>query len=398
MSRIYNRLKPVVYSDFAVIDSQFPQKLPLGFRNTEINGLIREIKNASVYCMYPMKPGEKAWFNHGYGVDRNEYEERLRGYSSFYPNNSQRISYLQNGRRYRFKLAYSFFLAETYVLLPFYKEHGVPFVFELYPGGGFGLGNASSDNMLKEICSDPLFMGVIVTQAVTNDYLIKKQLCPENKIHFIFGGFSQYDKNDVCVKKKYPVHKKTFDISFVAGKYSRDGVDKGFDVFLEVASILSESHADIEFHVVGGFKQADEKQSNLKNVTYYGYKSPEFLASLYSKIDIALSPNMPGVLYEGNFDGFPLTLDAMYCGSAAFLTDDLCLNKGYYNDAEDIVIINHEPKKIAKKIENYYNDHKGLYELAKKGQRKSQKLFSADYQLTRRIKVLEKIINIKRSI
>ncbi len=396
---MFKVLRKKIREDLAIIDSQFPQYNPFGFRNIEINALFDKYSNISSYAMYPMKPGTDAWFKHGYGIEPEEFKNNKNSYLKVYPDNESHIHLLDKAYVYKFKLAYSFFLAETYVLLPFLNKHKIPFIFELYPGGAFGIDNKSSDRMLKEVCSSSKFRGVIVTQKITRDYIYNKKFCPPDKVHYIFGGFSQYNLSHVVEKKKYLVNKKTFDICFVAGKYSDKGKDKGYDVFISVAKILSERYINFRFHIVGGFNENEIDVSKYKErFIFYGYKSPEFLQKLYSGMDISLSPNKPGVLYEGNFDGFPLTLDAMFCGVAAFITDDLDMNNNNFVPNKDIVIINRSVDTIVKKIEYYYNNHKELYRLSERGQSKARAYFNIDYQLGERIKVFKNLVDLKEKI
>lgn len=382
-----------VKADVVVIDSTFPQKEPFGFRNTEINEYFRRTKSIGSYAMYPMEPWGDAWFPWSYGLGEKTYSDNREGYLRYYPENASRIHYIDENKKYKFKLAYSYFLAETYVLLPFYEKNNIPFVFMLYPGGTFGIDNASSDKMLKRVFASSCFRGVIVSQKLTEEYLVAKKLCPNDKIHFVFGGFSQFRLQDIKKKKYYKKDKQTFDICFVAGNYSERGKDKGYDLFVAVAIELAKSISDVRFHVVGNFSPKDVSLEGVRDMfTFYGYRKPTFLAELYSKMDIYLSPNRPGVLYEGNFDGFPLGIDTSYCGVAQFASDPLNMNRGSVEDGKDIVIVPLEAKGIAKKILYYYSETDRLYELARRGQLKAQKLFDIDYQVSERMKIFEALI------
>src|SRR6185295_5830816 len=131
-------------------------------------------------------------FSHSYGMSYKQFKENKRGYLRYYPYNASRIHYLHERRNYHIGLAYSFFLGETYVLLPFYEKHHIPFVFTLYPGGAFGLDHEQSDIMLRKLFQSPMFRGVIVTQKITEDYLLRTKLCPADKITYIYGGFIQF--------------------------------------------------------------------------------------------------------------------------------------------------------------------------------------------------------------
>ncbi len=386
--------KPIE-EDLVVIDSIFPQKEPFAFRNTEINEYFNQISNISSYTMYPMDPGADAWFKHGYGMDKQTYKVNKEGYLRHYHQNKKRLHYLDPKRKYSFKLAYSFFLSETYTLLPFYEENKIPFIFVLYPGGGFGLNNESSDKMLRKIFSSRYCKGVIVTQKITENYLIKQKICTKQKITYIYGSIVQFRLDEIEKKKLYKRDKQTFDICFVAAKYTDKGIDKGYDLFVETAKRLSVIHDSFRFHVVGGFSEEDLDVSDIKTkITFYGYRRPDFLKEFYSRMDIFLSPNRPYKIFPGNFDGFPLGMDAGYSGVALFVSDELGLNQ-YFKTGEDIVIVKLDPEDIARKINSYFEEPTKLYKLSKRGQKKCQKLFGIDFQVKERIRLFEKHVVIK---
>lgn len=390
-----NCFKKTVKGDFVVIDSQFPQKEPFGFRNIEINEYFKKIDNFKSYAMYPMLPGPEAWFVHGYGLNEDDYNNNLAGYLECYPENKGRVCHLQENVNYKFKLAYSLFLAETYVLLPFFNKHKIPFVFILYPGGAFGLTNKKSDDMLRAIFSSKYFKRVITTQQITKDYLIQKEMCPVDSIDYIYGGFVQFVENQIQDKKLYLKDKQSFDVCFVAAKYSNKGVDKGYDLFIETAKEVCRQTDDVFFHVVGNFDENDIDISEIKDrITFYGFKNSDFLSGFYSKMDIFLSPNRPFKLFEGNFDGFPIGIDAGYCGSAMFVSDELDMNNEFENGKE-IVIVPLDSMEISKKILYYRLHVDELYELSKNGQDKMKRLFDVNYQVTERIKVFRKLMQLK---
>ena len=252
-------------ADFVVVDSLFPQKEPFAFRNTEINQYFERIKNFASYTMHPMAPDSDAWFPEAYGITYEQYKQNKKGYLKHHPENRRRIHYLQENRPYSFSLAYSFFLGETYVLLPFYEKNNIPFVFVLYPGGRFGLNHDGSDRMLKTIFKSKCFRGVIVTQKITKNYLLNKRMCPAGKIDLIYGGFVQFRPKDVRPKRLYGQDKNTFDICFVAAKYSERGVDKGYDLFIKAAKQVAGKCPDVRFHVVGGFDENEIDVSDIHN-------------------------------------------------------------------------------------------------------------------------------------
>jgi glycosyltransferase involved in cell wall biosynthesis len=390
--------KNVHSKSLVVVDSIFPQKEPMAFRSVEINEYLKNLKNFEAYTMYPMKPDTDAWFSHGYGVTKAIFKENLLGYSKYFPENTNRIHLLKEKSKYKFGLAYSFFLSETYVLLPFYEKNKIPFVFVLYPGGGFGLNNNGSDKMLRKIFNSPCFREVIVTQQITKDYLINNKLCSADKISFIYGGFVQFRKSDVIKKRTYPNDKTTFDICFVAAKYSKRGVDKGYDLFIDTAKRLVKVIPEARFHVVGGFDREDIDVVSLKDkITFYGYKKPEFLKDFYSRMDIFLAPNRPSKLFPGNFDGFPLGIDAVYCGVALFVADELKMNT-HYETGKEVVVIGLDSDKIANKIAEYYNNTEELYRLSLRGKMKTQEIFDIDHQIQKRLDVFRKHLLLKERV
>jgi len=386
----------MVSEELAVLDSVFPQKNPFSFRNAEINEYFDRVSNFQSFAMYPMRPGEEAWFSHGYGVTARKFRENKIGYLRHYPQNEARIHRLSRFKRYDLRLAYSFFLAETYVLLPFYERHDIPFVFVLYPGGAFGLDFDKSDDMLRRLFNSRCFRKVIVTQELTRDYLISSGLRTKDDIEYVYGSIVQFKKDDVQEKKRYGENKATFDVCFVSSKYSHQGVDKGYDIFIDTAKELARSTNDIMFHVVGAFGPKEIDIDGLEGrITFYGYQRPDFLAEFYSGMDIFLSPNRPFKLFKGNFDGFPLGMDAGYCGVALFVSDPLNMNR-HYENGEDIVIVPTDSAEIAAIILSHYEDVDRFYALACKGQQKAQQLFDIGHQVEQRLRVFDQFAQLDR--
>jgi hypothetical protein len=376
---IFNILKYIKWLFFAkkinknivIIDSMFPQKNPMGFRNYEITKLLDKIPDCESFTMNYTLPGPDAFFSYGHGMDKETFNINKEGYLNYYPENKNKVNYINKNYKYKFKLAYSYFLAETYTLLPFYKKNKIPFVFVLFPGGAFGLNNISSDKMLKSIFSSKYFRGVITTQPVTLDYINNNFNIDKEKIFFRIGGYNQLSSFKIIPKKKYNIDKNTFDICFCAFKYSERGIDKGYDLFVDTARYFYNKYSDIQFHVLGNFDENDIDVSDIKNrIFFYGPKQPEFFIEFFSKIDIFLSPNRLYKLYPGNFDGFPLGGDCMICGVALFTTDELNNNRGIFNDNE-IVIIKPNLYDIVNKIDFYYKNIDKLYELSENGQKKA---------------------------
>lgn len=386
--------KGTINADVAIIDDSFPQKRPTGFRNVEINGLINNIDNCNVYAMYKMFPQKEAWFKHSYGINKEQFNENKQEYLKYHPENENKIFYLDNNKKYNFKLAYSYFLAQTFTLLPFYEKHKIPFVFTLFCGGGFGINNESVDRMLKKIFSSKYFKKVLVDQIVVKDYLINNNFITEDKISFSHSGAPvQYGKENILPKKFYKKDKDTLDICFVGFKYSQFGEDKGYDLVIETAKKLCKKYSNVHFHIVGNFNENVINVSDIKdNITFYGAQNAEFLRNFYTTMDICLSPNRPFMLYEGHFDGFPLQKEAMYAGVLLLCTDPLNSNRDYFYD-DELIVIKPDIDDIVDKIEYFCDNVDEMYKIAKKGQEKAIKYFNPDDRIEYLKNVFMKIIN-----
>lgn len=380
-----------IRGDIVVIDSVLPSKNPIGPRNADLLEFINKLPAFKYYTMYPMKPGRNAWFTHSYGMTEEVFKDNLKEHLKIYPEIKDKIELLSSKKKYRLNLAYSYFLGETYALLPFFKKNKIPFVFLLNPGGTFGFDNESSDNMLREIFGSKYFRKVIVNQKRFEEYLLRKKLCDKGDVLYDFSGSVQFKKTDVKPKQYYKKDKETFDICFVAAKYSEKGIDKGYDLFIGAAKRLAKYSSDIRFHVVGGFDQTDIDVSGIKDkIKFYGYLPSTTLPTFYAKMDIFLSPNRANKLHEGNVDGFPLSAGAMYCGVCGFNADELNLNTEFNTD--EVVIIKTDVKDIVQKAEYYYENLDELYALSRKGQKKAQHFYDTGNHIKRRIELFRKIV------
>ena len=299
---------------------------------------------------------------------------------------------------YTAKLAYCTFLNIAYSFLEALEKKRIPFVFTLYPGGGFEINQESSDCKLRRVLGSAQFRKVIVTQTITYEYLVKNHFCTEDEIEFIYGGVMPSDISSQCNdyhRRFYGFEKNTLDICFVAYKSVPRGVNKGYDVFIEVAKKLVRVHSNIRFHVVGNFDETDISIDGLVGkITFYGLQSLEWFDNHYVDKDIILSPNIPFALSSGAFDGFPTgcCVEAGLRKAAMFCTDELKLNN-YFVDGEEIVIIPHDCDRIVKIIETYYNAPDKLRSIGKKGAAKLQEVFSYENQILPRIRILENEIS-----
>lgn len=382
---------PIVKENIVVIDTALPNKNPIGPRNSDALEFMKKLPGFKYYAMFPMKPGKEAWFTHGYGMTHHDFQENLKAYEKMYPETKGYIRQLSPHKRYRINLAYTYFLADTYTLLPFLEKNKIAFVFLLNPGGAFGFNNDSSDAMLRRVCSSKWFRKVIVNQKYFKEYLLEKNLCGEADIIYDFSGSVQFKPTDVKPKKYFKKDKLTFDICFVAAKYTPKGVDKGYDLFIGAAKQLAKFRSNIRFHVVGGFDEAEIDVSEIKNqIQFYGYLQPSALPDFYSTMDIFVSPDRANKLYPGNCHGFPLSAGALYCGVCGFNADELHLNTEF--SADEIVIIETNLKDIVKKVKHYYTHLDELYAISRNGQKKAQHFYNIEDHIGNRIKLFNAIV------
>lgn len=294
------------------------------------------------------------------------------------------------------KLFYCVFINNIYANLNLLEKNKIPFVFTLYPGGGFQVYDASSDLKLKKVLTSKMFRKVIVTQLFTYEYLINNNFCKAENIEYIFGGVCpQVSLNKVLVNKKsYLINKSTFDICFCAAKYTTKGEDKGYDVFIEFAHNITNKFDFIRFHVIGGFADNDIDVKLLKDkIQFYGYQNFDDLNILYKNMDVIVSPNKAFILGKGAFDGFPLgtVVEAALNGVVALISDELKQND-IFKPNEELIIIESKSSSIEKQIVDLIHHPEKLYMISEKGREKFMKVYSNEIQMKPRIEILQKEI------
>lgn len=293
------------------------------------------------------------------------------------------------------KVAILTFLANVRENIETLENYQIPFIFTLYPGGGFVLNDENCDLELKKICSSKYFRKVIVTQKNVYKYLINKKICSKEQIEFIYGVVTpiQILEENNKDKRYYKYKKETLDICFVAHKYTEKGIDKGYDIFIEVAKKLNEKYTNINYHIVGGFDENDIDVSKLGNkINFYGIRDSKWLKEFYADMDIILSPNRPFKLGKGTFDGFPTgsCTEAMINGVLLLCTDELKLNVKFKNK-KDLIIIKPNVKNVVKVIEKLYKNPPRIIKIAEKGKKKTKIIYSKENQIMPRIKLIKEI-------
>tara|TARA_R110002033_G_scaffold169951_1_gene211804 strand:+ start:616 stop:1812 length:1197 start_codon:yes stop_codon:yes gene_type:complete len=366
--------------DLIIYDDIYPNPIS-GFRYEEFSQLLNTFKNSKIITnplAYMFVGGSKK--EHSRDIDKCIKER---------PYLKGKIFKKRKFSNINTKLFYCVFLHNIYKNLKYLEKYNIPFMFTLYPGGGFYVNSLETDKKLKELFSSKNFRGVFVTQPFTKDYILNKKLCSKEHIKLIYGCvIPQYSFLKEDVKKTYyPKSKAHIDICFSAIKYTPRGLDKGYDLVVELAHKLLKKYSFIKFHIIGGFQQKDINIEKIKqNINFYGYQEYKDMSKLYENFDIILSPNRPFVRNENEFDGFPLgtVIEAALKEVAVVLTDELNQNL-YFKEGEELIIIKPNIHSLEKEIVALIENPKSIYSIAKKGKLKFQKLYSNDIQLKERI-------------
>lgn len=359
---------------FAILDDFFPN-LTTGFRIAEFNYYLEAFPNSVAYV-------------HRYD---NHYPE----YAATYPHLKDKVQsfYQFDGTGRSYGLFYTVFLQNAAHFTFAYELDNTPFIFEMYPGGGFWINDNEVDAKLRKVLSSPLFRKVIVTQKITYDYLVDRKFTTPDKIAYIYGMVThpEYFQPTAVRKLYYGKDKNTFDICFLAHKYMPSGIDKGYPTFIETCKKLLKISENFRFHVVGNFEYNEAEVRELgSTIVFYGPKDRRFFPIFFSKMDIIVSPNKPFVLIPGkSYDGFPTgcCVDAALHNVAVFCTDLLHMN-GPFEHRKDIFIINPDAGEIAKNILEYFHDTDKLYRLSAQGQAKFREVFDFNKQMAARVSVI----------
>jgi glycosyltransferase involved in cell wall biosynthesis len=371
--------------DLIIFDDVFPQPLS-AFRLLEFTAYLKRFSKSTVYSTGDSFPllGESRSLSRvitDFEVTNPDLRNRVHPFNAY--------------RRRRSRIAYTIFAANSNRFAEAANRSGASTVFTLYPGGGFRLDEKKSNAiMLRRVISGRSFRKVIVTQKVTLEYLLEQQLCNPDQIEFIYGGVFPRHNPETSEKPRFQESKKTFDVCFVAHKYTPQGRDKGYDVFIDVSRRLSSTCPQARFHVVGPFTPEDRDVAALGNlITFHGVQNGIFFKEFYRQMDIILSPNAPFILALGAFDGFPTgaCIEAGLCGVVVVATD--CLSQNiFFKDGYDIVIITRDADLISQRIDYLYRNLTELRALSDHGRESFSRVFSFAAQMEPRFRILETLL------
>jgi glycosyltransferase involved in cell wall biosynthesis len=368
----------------AVIDDFFPHKFS-AFRWEEFHSYLEAMPGVGVHATWP----HLQW----YGETRPP-AEIFAEYAREYPAHAGRVKPLFDGTFPPADAYYMIFLSNIRDHLLAIEARRRPFAFTMYPGGAFSIDVPEADKCMERVFSSPCFRKVIATQPIIRDYLLDKGFCEPHQIIFIRGGVVHRSAFEPPPPKpRYGMAKSALDIAFVAAKYSPTGADKGYDLFVETAQVLTALGLDARFHVVGNFTpDVLDLGAAGPRFRFYGYRPREFFATFYSLMDMIIAPTRPFILDKGAFDGFPTTacLEAGLQCVAVLLTDPLNCN-AIFRDGEDAIIIQPDRDDIVARVLQLARDPDRLAAIGESGRGALIAAYNRDVQIEPRLAVLRSL-------
>jgi lipopolysaccharide transport system ATP-binding protein len=369
---------------WVILDDFFPNLLT-GFRVAEYNAHLHAFPQMRVLSSLP------------------DFSAQHASYAALYPDLANRVQHYSPDWLQGCELAYINFLNNAVLYLPALEQHGIPFVLTLYPGGGLGLNEPESDAKLAQVLASKLLQAIIVTQAVTESYLrsfAQQQQLHLPPLHRIDGLVVNplYFTAQALVPAAANTHSTTeLHICFVAERYMPLGANKGYPEFIAAALSLADLQ-HLRFHVVGGgFTPQELDVSALgERIQFHGRLETDQLRRFYDGMNLIVSPNQPGLLHPGNFDGFPTgcCVEAALCGVAVMATDALQQNPGYV-DGESIFLLDAAASPLAQQVESRLrhlaSQPQTLKNVGQSGQALTRQRYAPERQIGERQRILSEV-------
>lgn len=355
-----------------VFDDVFPNLLT-GFRVAEFNAYLEHWSDAAV-------SSSAGWFPTAAG--ERSFEAAFDEYRKAYPLLAPRVV----NRLTDARLGYCVFLHNIATYLPAFERRGLPFVFTLYPGGAFALTDACAKR-LRRIVGSRFFRGMIVTQTITQQWLLERDLVDPELLWLLWGVVVPDEAfRPVARRREGP----GLSICFVANRYTKAGRDKGYDLFIDAAEIVAKALPTTSFHVVGDWSAADYPVSSglASRLTRYGNLVTPNLRSLYDRMDVIVSLSRPHVR-SGEFDGFPLgaAVEAGLRGVAVLASDELH-EGGPFRPGVELEVVELDAARIAERVIHLEGHPEELSALGTRAQSAFRDAYSRDRQIRPRIELL----------
>lgn len=360
--------------DIVVLDDFFPN-LTTGFRVAEYIHYLRVFPGLLITSTI------------------GDFKQQHAAFARSYPDLQSRVVAYDQAMLRHARLCYLNFLNNAHYHIEALETASLPFLFTLYPGGGFELSDGESRSKLRRVLGSPMLRAVISTQSVTTDVLRRLQ-CPV-EVHECYGATINpvYLSSPGGRTESGDSRGSGPKICFVAHKYDREGRTKGYPAFVEVAATLAARCAHIEFSVVGNFGPEDiEIPHQLKaRLHFKGLLPTAQLRQFLLTQNLMISPNQPYTVSGSIFDGFPTAscVEASLCGVAILCSDELDLNRFY--GADEMIVCAPHASAILQAVEPLLENPLLIAQIGERGRAKSARLFSAEAQLLPRTKILRDI-------
>ena len=378
-----------IFHDLLIVDDIYPSSFS-PFRTVEYNHYL-SFFDAAVLTM----EGSQLW------IENTKFDDQIRALA-ISDDLKTRIHPFRSHHDIGAKLAYVTFLGNAFKLLPYFAARNLPFIVQLYPGGGFAVDQPDVDEKLRQVLLHPLCRKVITTQTITERYIVEKIGCDPARIEFIFGGVfdsrAEFDFHQD--KRTYPRDKPNIDICFVAHKYGANTVSKGYGYFVRVARALFPRFPETRFHVVGDYTATDVDLGEVAgSFAFYGRQPPAFFAGFYAGMDAIVSFNRPFVLMPGAFDGFPTgaCLEAGFRGVANLINDPLMLNAEFV-DGRDILLLDDDFERSIARITALLENPQALMALGAGTWRSYHRVMNLDRQLWARSRIIGRELTREQSL
>lgn len=356
-----------------IVDDYFPT-LSSGFRVAEFTELLASrTVEAVVTTMEP-------------------FDELAARFAERYPDLASALIPLSDDALSGFDLAYVIFLNNIDYHLDRFERAKLPFVFTLYPGGGFAIDDQDALRKLDRVMASPLLRAVITTQPVLADTVRRRYPgAPLHELDAPFPGPGSFRPGaGERIIRDQDLAEHGLHVCFVAHRYTADGADKGYPEFIEIVRQLDVLGHRVVGTVVGQFGPEDVIDPIRHLFRFPGVLDSAGLREVFREQHVIVSPNKHGVLAPGAFDGFPLTasVEASLSGVAMLVSDPLHQNRSY-RDGREILIEEPDAAAMVARLRTVLHEPGGLQRVAQAGLRKSRAISDPARQLSLRRRVIE---------
>jgi len=384
-----------------VIDDRFPYPTS-GFRKSEFEYILKTIPTSRIVTTL----GSLKWLNPGGLTPRHVLLEYQREKADL----AGRVSHIDTvsstelRKHYpdlaaELELIYCLFLNNAHDHIELAEKLNVPLVFTLYPGGGFNLGDPSTDAKLKRVLQSPMCKTVFVTMPVSRKYVEKmvRKLRVQVRVKYIFGGIHDVSNSAPSDRATARTPKKTLRLLFLGQRYHPQGKDKGLDLFLAACDLLSQRGHSLEPILVGPWTKSDVQDFYIgQRIQLLGEVPNNRLGEVFRDVDAAIFPTRASMLGDGSFDGFPVgsAAEAALHGVPVIMTNPLAM-KTPFIPGIDYYRIRPTAKSVAKAIRKVSRHLYVGRPVLDGGMTKFKEVYNLENQMQPRIQAFLEILNNK---